>query len=188
MAFYTWKLKGLFTRSIVGYLFQYGPGQFTFRQIPENMPNTFTQLHNHVVFATKYREGFIHQAWQEELHKYITGIVQKYEHKMLQVNSMPDHVHMLIGMRPDQSLSSLIQTTKSESAKWIKQQHRCSGFAWQAGFGAFSHSRDQLPGVMLYIEHQKEHHREVGFREEYIRILNESGVEFDEKYIFHDPL
>ena len=152
------------------------------------MANTYTQLHNHVVFATKYREAFIHSGWQEELHKYITGIVQNYEHKMLKINSMSDHVHLLIGMRPHQSLSSLIQTVKSESTKWIKDQNGCNGFAWQAGFGAFSHSKDQLSGVILYIEHQKEHHRVETFREEYIRILKESGVAFDEKYIFHDSL
>src|SRR5215203_243286 len=152
------------------------------------MADTFTQIHHHIIFATKYREGLIHSPWREYLHKYITGIVQNKKHKMLQINSMPDHIHMLIGMRPHQSLSSLIQTIKSESSKWVTEKRFCSEFAWQEGFGAFSHSKSQLSQVMLYIQKQHEHHRKKTFRKEYIDILNESGVDFSEKYIFNEPV
>jgi len=90
------------------------------------MANTYTQLHHQVVFATQYRAAAIHSLWKEQLHKYITAIVQDHNHKMVQINTMPDHVHMLIGLRPIQSISSLIQIVKSESAKWIRQQKFCS--------------------------------------------------------------
>jgi REP element-mobilizing transposase RayT len=84
------------------------------------MANTYTQLHIQVVFAVKYRAASIEKEWKDELHKYITGIIQENGHKMLQVNSMPDHIHVFIGMRPTQSIASLVQNVKAESSKWIK--------------------------------------------------------------------
>src|SRR5690242_9988915 len=108
---------------------------------------------------------------------------------MLQINSMPDHIHMLIGMRPDQSVSSLMQVVKSESSKWIKEKRFCPGaFAWQEGYGAFSYSKDQLSDVILYIHHQQEHHRKRTFKEEYVHMLREAGIEFNEQYLFTEPL
>ena len=152
------------------------------------MPNTYTQLHHQFVFATKFRASSIHASWKEELHKIITAIVQYRDHKMIQINTMPDHLHMLIGMRPTQSISSLIQTVKSESSKWIKQKGLAGGFSWQDGYGAFSYSCDQINKVALYIKHQEEHHRKIQFIPEYINMLNEAGIDFDEKYIFHEPI
>jgi len=86
------------------------------------MPNTYTQLHMQLLFAVKYRATLIPKEWKERLHQYITGIFQQNEHKMLQINSMPDHIHIFIGMRPNQSISSLVQNVKSESSKWIKDK------------------------------------------------------------------
>ena len=153
------------------------------------MANTYTQLHHQFVFATHYREASIKTRWQEQLHKYITAIVQDHEHKMLQINTMPDHLHMLIGMRPIQSVSSLMQVVKSESTKWINQEEFCSReFAWQEGYGAFSYSKSQIPNVIAYIQQQEAHHRKKTFRQEYIRMLTEAGIEFDERYLFLDPV
>src|SRR5215831_17754965 len=133
------------------------------------MANTYTQLHHQFVFATQYRDAAIHSFWKEELHKYITGIVQKNQHKMLQINTMPDHLHMLVGMRPNQSISSLLQIVKSESSKWIREKKFCrAAFAWQEGYGAFSYSKDDISQVISYIQTQEEHHQYKGFREEYI--------------------
>jgi len=81
------------------------------------MPNTYTQLHIQFIFAVKYRKALIDAAWKNELHKYITGIIQNKTHKMLQVNTMADHLHMLVGFRPDENMSQLIQVVKSESTK-----------------------------------------------------------------------
>jgi len=153
------------------------------------MANTYTQLHHQFVFATQYRAASITAFWQEQLHKYITGIVQGHDHKMLQINTMPDHLHMLVGMRPIQSVSSLMQIVKSESTKWINQNDFCNhAFAWQGGYGAFSYSKSQLRDVILYIQQQQTHHHKKTFREEYIRMLTESGIEFDERFLFHDPV
>ena len=89
------------------------------------MANTYTQLHVQFVFAVKYRAALIAKAWKEQLHKYITGIFQENDHKMLQINSVPDHIHILIGLSPVQSISSIIQNVKAESSKWIKEQQFC---------------------------------------------------------------
>lgn len=149
------------------------------------MPNTYTQIHIHIIFAVKNRNAVIYPNWKDSLHQYITGIIQHNEHKVLQINSMPDHIHILIGLRPVQSLSSLVQNVKSESSKFINNERLCQfKFEWQEGYGAFSCSRQDLPSIIKYIQNQKEHHKKLSFREEYVDFLQSSGIEFDSKYIF----
>ncbi len=151
------------------------------------MPNTYTQIHIQFVFAVKYRLALIDNSWKDELHQYITGIIQNKSHKMLQVNSMPDHLHMLLGFRPDENMSQLIQVVKSESTKWINDNHLCrEKFSWQEGFGAFSYSKSHIPNVIRYIQNQETHHQKQTFREEYISFLKLFEVEFDERYIFKE--
>ncbi len=118
------------------------------------MANSYTQIHIQFVFAVKYRAALIDNAWKERLHQYVTGIFQVNKHKMLQINSMSDHIHLFIGMRPHQSISSLIQNVKTESSKWVKDQNLCKNFAWQEGYGAFSYSKSQVNDVIRYIQNQ----------------------------------
>lgn len=151
------------------------------------MANTYTQLHVQLVFAVKFRAGLIREEWKGRLHQYITGIFQKNEHKMLQVNSMPDHIHILIGLRPHQSVSALVQNVKTKSSIWIKENKLSSSFAWQEGFGAFSYSKSHVPDVIRYIQNQEMHHKKETFLDEYRRLLKAFEVEYDEKYIFKDP-
>ena len=153
-----------------------------------HMANTYTQLHIQLVFAVKYRAALIQKEWKERLHQYITGIFQKNEHKMLQINSMPDHIHIFIGLRPHQSISSLVQNVKSESSKWIKDNKLCkSPFAWQEGFGAFSYSKTHVDRVIRYIQNQEAHHKKETFLDEYRKMLKAFEVEYDERYIFKEP-
>jgi putative transposase len=153
------------------------------------MANTYTQIHYQFVFATKFRDACIYSTWKDELHKFITGIVQRYEHKMLQINSMPDHIHLLIGMRPNQSVAELIKSVKSESTKWINEKRFCPGkFAWQDGYGAFTYSKNHVSVVAEYVARQEEHHKKILFRDEYRQMLLDAEIEFDEKYIFGDPV
>lgn len=149
------------------------------------MANTYTQIHIHAVFAVQNRVSLITQKWEQELYKYIMGIVTNQGHKLLSINGMPDHIHILFGMRPIQSLSDLMQDIKGDSSKWINKKGLVMGkFAWQEGYGAFSYSKSQLPDVINYIERQKEHHRKKTFREEYLEFLEKFEVDYDEKYIF----
>jgi REP element-mobilizing transposase RayT len=152
------------------------------------MANTYTQLHNQFVFAVKYRAALIEKEWKDELHKYITGIIQDNGHKMLQINSMPDHIHIFIGMRPTQSIAALVQNVKSESSKWIKDRQFCTTpFAWQEGYGAFSYSKSHVPDVIRYIQNQEAHHQKETFLDEYRKVLKAFEIEFDEQYIFKEP-
>lgn len=151
------------------------------------MANSYTQIHIQFVFAVKYRAALIGNEWKERLHQYITGIFQGNKHKMLQINSIPDHIHIFIGMRPHQSISSLIQNVKTESSKWIKAQNLCSyPFAWQEGYGAFSYAKSQVADVIRYIQNQEIHHRKETFLEEYRKFLIAFEIEWDEKYIFKE--
>ena len=117
------------------------------------MANTFTQIHIHAVFAVQNRTSLISNTWEERLYQYITGIIQNNNHKLLVINGMPDHIHILFGMRPTQSLSGLMQDIKGASSHWINENKFVTGrFSWQEGFGAFSYSKSQLSTVANYIE------------------------------------
>ena len=152
------------------------------------MPNTYTQIHIQCVMATKFRQAQIQPLWKEQLHKYITGIVQNHGHKMIVINSMPDHLHLFIGFRPNQSLSDLMRLVKGESSEWInKQQFTPVTFRWQEGYGAFSYSRSHVQAVSNYIMNQEEHHRKRTFLEEYQQFLEQFKIEYDEHYIFKLP-
>ena len=149
------------------------------------MANTYTQIHIQVIFAVQNRQSLIDESWEDDLYKYITAIIQRNGHKLLQINGMPDHVHILFGMRPVQSLSDLMKQVKQDSSKWINQNSFVRGrFSWQEGYGAFSYSRSQLPQVIKYIQKQKEHHRMKSFREEYLDLLQRFNVDYDDRYIF----
>jgi putative transposase len=153
------------------------------------MANTYTQLHIQFVFAVKYRIALIEPTWKERLHQYITGIFQGNKHKMLQINSMPDHIHIFIGYRPHQSISSLIQNVKSESTQWINENGLSRGrFAWQEGYGAFSYSKSDVPRVVRYVQLQEEHHKKRTFLQEYEALLKAFEIEYDQRYIFKEPV
>lgn len=153
------------------------------------MSNTYTQLYIHFVFAVKYRKAVIEQTWEDRLQKYITGIVQNNGHKLLAINNMPDHLHLFVGLNPKQSISDLMRLVKGDSSEFMnKESFTQRKFHWQDGYGAFSNSRPQIDGVVKYIMNQKAHHTKTTFREEYIEILKDYDVEYDEKYIFHDLL
>ncbi len=149
------------------------------------MGNTYSQIHIQCVAAVKYRRSLIALEWKEELHKYITGIVQNNGHKMIEINTMPDHLHFLFGCRPDQSISDLMRFVKGDSSEWINKEKFCpSTFRWQGGFGAFSYSKSQIPIVANYIHNQEKHHRKKTFLDEYTKMLEKTGITYDPRYIF----
>jgi putative transposase len=151
------------------------------------MSNTYTQIHIHFVFAVKHRYGIINAAWKDELYKYITGIIQNNDHKLICINGMPDHVHILAGVRPSQSISDLMQDIKGSSSKWINEKRLVKGkFEWQEGYGAFSYGKSQIKDVINYIENQERHHKKKSFLEEYRNFLEAFEIEFDERYLFKD--
>jgi putative transposase len=149
------------------------------------MANTYTQIHIQAVFVVQNRQCIISPLWQDQLYKYITGIVQNNKHKLLVINGMPDHIHALIGLRPSQSISDLLQDIKGSSSTWInKQGFLKTRFSWQEGYGAFSYCKSDLPKIINYILKQQEHHRKKSFYEEYMGLLKEFGITYDERFVF----
>ena len=153
------------------------------------MSNTYTQLHIQFVFAVKFRKACIQNLWKNELQQYITGMIQNKTHKMLKINTMPDHLHMLLGFRPNENMSQLIQLVKSERTKFINDNRFTrQKFAWQDGFCAFSYSKSHVPNVIKYIQNQEQHHKKQTFLEEYISFLKAFEIEYDNRYIFKELL
>ena len=150
------------------------------------MPNTYTQITIHAVFAVKGRANIITKEWRDELHSYITGIIRSEKNvKSLAVGGWKDHVHILFGLPPTLAVSDLLQKVKQNSSKWINEKKFTLGkFQWQEGFGAFSHSRSQRNNVINYIMNQEEHHKNKTFRDEYLDMLKKFDVDYDEKYVF----
>ncbi len=149
------------------------------------MPNTYTQIYIQTVFTVQNRISLIQPSWKDELYKYITGIVQNNGHKLIAINGMPDHVHLFIGMKPNQALSDLMQDVKGDSSKWIHNKNFVKGkFEWQAGFGGFSYSASHIDAVVKYIDNQESHHKKKTFIQEYMELLEKFNVPFNERYIF----
>ena len=149
------------------------------------MADTYTQIYIHVIFAVQGRQNLISKQHKDELHKYITGIIQNKNQKVIAINGMHDHIHILIGIRPDMALSNLIRDVKANSSRFINEKRWVMGkFSWQEGFGAFSYSQSQLGSVANYIKNQEKHHSKKTFREEYLEMLKNFDVEYDPKYIF----
>ena len=153
------------------------------------MANTYHQIHIQGIFAVKKRSGLIQKEWRDELYKYVTGIIQTYDHKLLAINGMPDHVHVFFGMRPTQSLSELMQHIKQDSSKWINEKKFINEkFEWQQGFGAFSYSKSQASRVITYVQNQEIHHRKITFLDEYKKFLEKFEVDYNEQYLFKEPV
>lgn len=149
------------------------------------MANTYSQIYIQIVFAVAGRQNLIPAAHREELHKYISGIVDRRGQKMLSIFCMPDHAHILIGMRPSISISDLTRDIKAGSSNFINDKRWVRGhFNWQEGFGAFSYSRSQIDSVSKYILNQEEHHKRKSFKREYIGFLKKFEVEYDDDYLF----
>lgn len=150
------------------------------------MPNTYSQIYIQIVFCVKGRENLIPSSHRIELEKYIAGIVNNRKQKLLALYANPDHIHLLFSFQNlDKSLSEIVRDIKAGSSKFINESHWCNRkFNWQEGYGAFSYSKSQVGQVCKYILNQEEHHKKISFRDEYLNILKNSGVDFDEKYLF----
>lgn len=149
------------------------------------MANTYTQIYIQVVFAVQGRQNLIVPERKEELHKYITGIVTRQGQKLIAVHCMPDHAHVLLGLKPNIALSDLVGDIKTGSTNHINENRWVIGrFSWQEGFGAFSYSHSHLGGVAEYIRDQVKHHARKTFRQEYLQLLKKFEIPHDERYIF----
>jgi REP element-mobilizing transposase RayT len=155
------------------------------KQYVIKMANTYTQLYFHIIFAVSGRNNLIAKSWKEELYKYISGIIANKNQKLMIINGMPNHIHLLIGTKPDCNLSDLVRDIKANSSKWINEKRFLNGkFAWQTGFGAFTVSQSSVNNVISYIKNQEEHHKQKTFKEEYVEFLKTYKIDFKTEYIF----
>ena len=149
------------------------------------MANTYSQLYVHLVFAVKGRQSLIHNEWKETLYKYIGGIIRNQNEKLMILNGMADHVHILVGIKPDKCISDLVRDIKSHSSKFINDQDFVKGrFEWQEGFGAFSVSQSLVPKLIVYIQNQEMHHKKRSFQSEYLGFLKAYEIDFKPEYLF----
>ena len=155
------------------------------------MPNTFSKLYVHHVSAVKYRQALIHPEFEDRLHQYIIGIIKALNQTPIQVNGMADHIHIAALLRPAMSPAVFVQKVKANSSKWINDNGFLpQKFAWQAGGGIFSISETHIGAVRHYIKNQKEHHRQVAFKTEYVKLLRSNGIDPDTEFLpeFFDGL
>jgi putative transposase len=149
------------------------------------MVGTFSQIYIQVVFAVRGRENLIAPVWKDELFKYISGIIKGKEQKSIIVNGVQDHIHAFIGLRPSMSISNLVRDIKNNSSNFINEKKWVKGkFSWQEGYGAFSYSHADIQKVYNYILNQEAHHKIMTFKEEYVALLNEFEIEYNDKYLF----
>ena len=149
------------------------------------MPQSLAQILVHLVFSTKNREAVLGDNILDELHAYIGGIVENQKGTLLKAGSVADHIHLLITQPRTCAPSDLVQEIKTGSSKWLKTKGpHYANFHWQGGYGIFSISPSHRPALEVYIGDQAEHHRVVTFQEEYRRLLQKYGIEYDERYVW----
>lgn len=153
------------------------------------MANTYHQIYLQTVFAVKYRRAVLDKSWRAQLFGVIGTLLKESHCKTMIVNGVDDHVHCFFGMKPTVSVAEVMKAVKAKSSKYINDHHlTAERFEWQRGYGVFSYSKARVPGIYRYIANQEAHHRKRTFRAEYLGLLEEFGIVYDERYLFHDLL
>ena len=146
--------------------------------------STYTQILYHIIFSTKGREPVLVTAGREAMFRYIWGLIRSRESYLYRINGLLDHVHILTSLHPSRSLADFVKELKLASSQWIKTNGIFAGFpGWQAGYAAFTHSKQDKERLLQYIKRQEQHHKKISFADELRSLLIEAGVEFDDKYL-----
>ena len=141
-------------------------------------------MYIHAVFSTKNREPLLRDPdIRDKLHAYVTGICKNIGSNALMVSGTENHIHVLISLSRKSSISEVIGKVKSNSTNWMKSNY-IDKFRWQSGYGAFSVSKSKECEVIEYIKKQLEHHRKISFEDEFRKLLEKHGIDYDEKYIW----
>ena len=149
-----------------------------------NMSDSYTNLLYHIVFSTKDRRPLITPEYELRLYDYIGGTIRSLGGICLELNGSEDHIHLLAKLRADRAVSDVLRDLKANASGWMHDVFpSLKGFSWQRGYGAFTVSHSNVNEVRRYIARQKEHHRKVSFRDEFIQFLNANGIKYDERFI-----
>ena len=153
------------------------------------MPSTHSNLLMHVIFSTKNRMKLIADDWQAELFAYIGGAVHEHKASLLEVGGIEDHVHLLLRVHPSYAIADTVRLLKSNSSRWINEERKIQAkFEWQKGYGVFSVSQSGRDALSQYIRNQREHHSKQSYEEEYLRMLELQGVEYNPEYVFDEEI
>jgi putative transposase len=147
------------------------------------MSHTSGNIVLHLIYSTQGRRPLIKTDFRDELFAYLGGIIREMHGTALIVNGIPDHVHMLIRVRPAHSAAEVARVVKANSSRWVHEKWD-RDFAWQIGYGVFSVSESNVADVTKYIAGQEEHHRKHTFQEEFVAFLKKNNVAYDERYIW----
>lgn len=149
------------------------------------MAGTFTKYYSHYVFSTKHRKSLIKPHMEQRLISFIGGVGRKYKYKIFACGGTQNHIHILAGLPAATSPSKAIQVLKSTSSKWMNDTlFPNRGFAWQSGYGGFGIDEKNLERVIFYIQNQKHHHKEMTYKEEFLKLLKRYRIEYNEKYVW----
>ena len=150
------------------------------------MANTYSQITIHLIFAVKNRDYLLQSDFRDEIFMYISGIFKNLNQKLICINGIPNHIHILFGLNPDSSISNVVRDVKRFSTKFINEKRYLKGkFAWQEGYAPFSYSRSQRDKVINYINNQEKHHKVKTFKEEYIELSEKFEIEYKSEYLFN---
>ena len=148
------------------------------------MSDSYTNLLYHIVFSTKDRRPLITPNNEVRLYDYVGGLIRSFGGISLELNGTEDHLHLLAKLRSDRALSDILRDLKSNATGWMHDVFpTLENFSWQRGYGAFTVSQKNVEEVRRYIARQKEHHRKISFRDEFIQFLIANGIEFDERFV-----
>ncbi|HRN40525.1 MAG: IS200/IS605 family transposase [Flavobacteriales bacterium] len=146
--------------------------------------STYTQILYQIVFSTKHREQTLDANNRKELYQYIWGILKNKKCHLYQIGGIEDHVHIIIHLHPSVSLANLVKDIKLASSEFIKTNKLFKNFnGWQSGYGAFTYSIEAKENLINYVKNQEQHHKIKSFKDEYLEILKEHGIDYDEKYL-----
>jgi putative transposase len=146
------------------------------------MGQSLHQVYGHLVFSTKDRRNLIGSEIEAELYQYICGMIRDLGSKVIVINGMPDHLHIIFRASKSVSDVEFIKQVKGSSSKWLGD--KVKDFRWQKGYGWFSVGAKDLDKAVAYVKGQKEHHKSLSFQDELRGILRTYDIDFDERYLW----
>lgn len=149
------------------------------------MPQSLSKLYVHLIFSTKDRARVISEPVRERLHEYMGGTLYQLDSPPIEINTEPEHAHLLFLLGRTRSISEIVRELKEQSCKWLKTIF--DGFAffyWQRGYADFSVSQSNVDEVRAYIRNQREHHRKVTLQDEVRAFLEKQQLAYDERYVW----
>ncbi len=149
------------------------------------MPQSLSLVIVHIIFSTKDRTPFLDSDTRPHLYAYLATVARNSKCEGYRVGGTADHVHLAVRLGRTNTIAGLVEELKTSSSKWLKtQRSELRQFAWQRGYGAFSVGRAELEDLVAYVGTQEAHHEVRTFEQEYLALLKQHDIPYDERYIW----